>query len=359
MEDQEKNKYLPIAVKNNSLLIHDPNTSDMFKRILKVMGGIGVGLGGIVLGAVSRFIPVPALATAASTVGFATTVYGFSGSAINAVFRRDRDLMFEARKKLDGRFYLFQKVDSYSYAKGLTPYEIAGLMTINTVIGIERYQGKLEKKMAIQEDGKNVYPQGFATKTHSINIKNFELLEKLGYITIDSEEKAGKSNLLVEKMTVGNTRGLREGTKKKEKVPMTLIKFRITDKKLSLTDFYIAYKTGKYRVPGEARIAKVLFNEDHGVLRDKNPRGLAVTYDQYGREIIQYKAKRPGLSAIRRHPYVVKELERTEANEFLDGIYINEKEQAEADIQNRLFEEKMRSKFGLDRETKDSIEQDK
>lgn len=359
MEDQERNKYLPIEVKNNSLLIKDPNMSDRLKRALKVMGGIGVGLGGIVLGAVSRFIPVPALATAASTFGFATTVYGFSGSAINAVFRRERDLMFEARKKLDGRLYLFQKVDSLSYARGLTPYEKAGLMTLNTLIGIGRFQGKLEKKMAIQEDGKNIYPQGFATKTHPINIKNFRILDELGYIKIDSEESAGKSNLLVEKMTVGNTRGLRESIARKEKVDMTLIKFRITDKKLSLTDFYIAYKTGNYRAPAEARIAKALFNEKHGILRDNNPRGLAVEYDEYGREIIKYKSKEPGIGAIKRHPYVVKSLGQKDTDKFIDDIFVDEQEQAQADIENRMFEEKMKNKFGLNRETKDGIEQEK
>ncbi len=359
MEDQERNKYLPIEVKNNSLLIQDPNTMDRIKKVLKVMGGIGVGLGGIVLGAVSRFIPVPALATAASTVGFATTVYGFSGSAINAVFRRDRDLMFEARKKLDGRLYFFQKVDSFAYARGLTPYEKAGLMTLNTVIGIERFQTKLEKKMAIQEDGKNVYPQGFGTKTHALNIKNFKILEELGYITIDSIEDSGKSNLLVEKMTVGNTRGLRESIARKEKVEMQTIKFRITDKKLSLTDFYIAHKTGNYRAPGERRITTALFDEKYGILRDNNPRGIAVGYDQYGREIIQYKSKKPGLDAIKEHPYVVKELGQKDTDEFIDRIFVDEKEQAEADIENRRFEERMKNKFGLDRETKDGIEQEK
>ena len=356
MEDQERNKYLPIEVKNNSLLIKDPNTMDRIKKVLKIMGGIGVGLGGIMIGAVSRFIPVPALATAASTLGFGATIYGFSGSAINAVFRRDRDLMVDARKKLDGRIYFFQKVDSLAYARGLTPYEKAGLMTLNTLIGIGRFQTKLEKKMAIQEDGQNIYPQGFGTTTHALNIKNFEILEDLGYIKIDSIEDARPSSLLVEKMTIGNTAGLRESIAKKEKVAMKKVKFRITDKKLSLTDFYIAYKTGNYRAPRESRIATVLFDEKYGILRDNNPRGIAIGYDKYGREIIKYKAKEPGIGAIKRHPYVVKSLGQSDTDRFIDEIFVDEQEQAEADIQNRQMEERMQNRsFDKERPTQDSL----
>ena len=341
MEDNKN--YLPIEVKNTGL-IKSPNTSDRVKRALKIAGGFGVGVIGVVMGGVSTLIPIPALATAASAAGFATTVYGLSGSVINAAFRRDKDLMFEARKKFDGRYYLFQKVDSLKYARGLTPYEIAGLMTLNTIVGLARYQGMLEHRMAFQENGKNVYKPGFATKTHSINVKNFKILNDLGYISIDEEKSAGKSNLLIEKMTVGNTRGLRESIKKKEKVDMTLIKFKITDKKINLIDFYIAYKTGNYEQPGQRRIANVLFNEECGVLRDNNPRGIAVSYDKFGRQIIEYNSKNPGISAIKNHPYVVSQLGKDDTNEFRDRIFVDEKEQAEADRQNRLMEEKMKAR---------------
>jgi hypothetical protein len=343
MEDNKN--YLPIEVKNTGL-IKSPNTSDRVKRALKIAGGVGVGVLGGIIGGASVLIPIPALATTASAIGFATTVYGLSGSVINAAFRRDKDLMFEARKKLDGRYYFFQKVDSLKYARGLTPYEVAGLMTLNTVVGLARYQGVLEHKMAFEENGKNVYKPGFATKTHSINIKNFKVLEELGYISIDEEKPAGSTKLFVEKMTVGNTKGLRESFKKKQKVDLTLIKFKITDKKINLIDFYLAYKTGKYRVPGERRIANVMFNEEHGILRKNNPRGLAVTYDKFGRQIIEYNSKNPGIDAIKNHPYVVSQLGKEDTNDFRDRIFIDEKEQAEANIQNRLMAEKMKSKEG-------------
>ena len=345
MEDNKN--YLPIEVKNTGL-IKSPNVSDRFKRALKIVGGVGVGTVGFIVGGASALIPIPALATTASAIGFATTVYGLSGSVINAVFRRDKDLMFEARKKLDGRYYLFQKVDSLKYARGLTPYEVAGLMALNTIVGLARYQGVLEHKMAFQENGKNVYKPGFATRTWGINIKNFKILEELGYISIDEEKPAGKSNMLIEKMTVGNTKGLREVIAKKEKVDMTLIKFKITDKKINLIDFYLAFKKKQYRVPGEKRIADIIFDEKHGLLRKNNPKGLAIGYDKFGRQIIEYNSKNPGIDAIKNHPYVVSQLGKDETDDFKDRIFIDEKEQAEADIQNRLMAEKMKA-----RETKD------
>lgn len=333
----ENPSNLPIAY--DPKMASRANASDNVKRALKIMGGVGIGMVGIVAGAASSVITVPALAAAVNGVGFATFVAGASSSAINAVCRREKDLMFEARKKLDGRYYLFQKVDSLKYVKDLHPYDIAGVMTLNTIVGLGRYQGVLQNSKMIEENGKKVYKQGFATKTHSINIKNFELLAQLGYISIDSVEDRGTSKLIVEKLTVGNNT-----EKKKQEIPMSLIKFKLTDKKINLVDFYLAYKTGKFRVPGEKRIGTVLFNEKHGILRPDNPKGLSIVYDKFGRETIEYNSANPGIGEIKNHPAVAMLESQKDTAEFKDRIFIDEKEQAEADIQNRLMAEKMQAR---------------
>ncbi len=364
MEENKNN--LPIEQKRNKL-INNATASDRVKRTLKIAKGIGIGLCGIAGGVAGGLIAVPAIATTVSAAGFLTTVYGLSTSAINTVFRNDKDLMFTSRKKLDGRYYLFQKTESLSYTKGLTPYEIAGLMTLNTIVGLSRYQQTLHetdskmvetvvKNSKGQEDKLQVFKQGFATKTHSINIKNFKILQDLGYIAIDSEEPAGKSKLLIEKMTVGNTKGLRENIKQKQEIEMSLIKFRLTDKKINLKDFYKAYKTGD-RVPGEKRIGKVLFDEKNGILRDNNPKGITINYDKYGREIIEYKSNNPGLGVIKNDPELISQLSQKENNEFMDRIIVDEKEQAEANIQNRIIAEKMKMRAEKSVQTKQQLNQ--
>ena len=334
----ENPSNLPIAY--DPKMATKANASDNVKRALKIMGGIGIGVAGVFVGAASSIIAVPAIATAVSSAGFVTFVAGVSSSAINAVFRREKDLMFEARKKLDGRYYLFQKPDSLAFVRGLSNMDVAGVMTLNTIVGLSRYQGALQNSKMIEENGIKVYKQGFATKTHSINIKNFEILEKLGYIKIDDREEKGTSKLIVEKLTVGNVKGAKDGKDTK----MSLIKFKLTDKKINLVDFYLAYKEGKERAPGERRIGNILFGDKHGILRPDNPKKLSIGYDKFGREIIEYNSENPGIGEIKNHPSVVSIESQKEADEFKDRIFIDEKEQAEADIQNRLMAEKMQAR---------------
>ena len=55
-------------------------------------------------------------------------------------------------------------------------------------------------------------------------------------------------------------------------------------------------------------------------------------------KIIKYKAKEPGIGAIKKHPYVVKSLGQKDTDKFIDEIFVDEQEQAQADIEKSLLE---------------------
>lgn len=198
------------------------------------------------------------------------------------------------------------------------------------------------------DKGQNVFPQEFSTVTHSINLKNLEQLEKLGYIEITNIEdkfnlyqiqddlgmkkKHVTRTLLAEKIGFSNYEGVKSilkaqfsGNKEEienNKTQFKRISFRLTDKHFDFKDLYEKinnYKPydsieeknnlkrfrniffdGKNRIPGILSGKQSIRNKvksDDGKTRgtyviSERKKKIDIAYDKFGRPYLNYNAQR-------------------------------------------------------------------
>lgn len=336
MEKQKKSNAL-VEVRNNSLQeIKDralPKVIDGVKRIGKIAGYSGVALAGLVAVSVGS-LPVAAIGTVAG-------IRAGYGALLNTLYKTEPGLMFVSRKKpFQGEIQIFQAsiVDAASKMRGYTNGEKGGMMALQTLVGFSRYKKNLQCcDYEVGTNGEKIYNQKISTVTHGINIKNFQMLETLGYIKIDSMDnrhsqnmvgrilgrkpKEKQSLLILEKLGFKNYGDLREiaratitGDKEtlvRMRKPTTRVTFRLTDKPIDFEELYSKFSNLEQVEDRNERVAlrrlAGIFNHERGILTTKN---LDIVKDRFGRDILKYNVKESfGMRMQKRLAQVPKEIE--------------------------------------------------
>lgn len=255
---------------------------------------------------------------AVAAIGTGTFIIAGYRSIQNMRFKTEPNLLFMSKKNKN-ETVINQAMDLrlMSKMRGYNNGEKAAMMGLQTLVGFSRCKDNLkDTPFELDEDGKKVYLEKFSTTTHSVNLKNLEYLEKLGYIKIDSidnelepkgirrifdkKPKEKKSLLIAEKLGFGNLKGVADVAKEytnavrtgdyselnKMKTQMKKITFRMTDKPI---DFEEIEKFGdkKYRdtMPKDIADSGRKISLIPRILKDK---GLKIKKDAFGRDTLKY-----------------------------------------------------------------------
>lgn len=311
----DKTNNLPILA-NNKMPIERKRNIKRIKQNAKRMGKIALNAGIAVAGLGISAIGGPVTAT------IGTGMYVISG--VNAgkqiIYKKhDKNSMFVTRTDMKGETKLSQDITefrAFNKMKGFEPQEKGALMGLEMLVGLQNYKQQFSdqnKRKEISVDGENnVYTPVFKTKTHGINIKTIEALEKLGYIQIEQKEPTNKSLLILEKLQFKQYEDVRKAlnakiTSDKETInkyekQMYEVKFRLTDKPLNLEELYKQYsevKTERGNAPLK-RIGIIL-----EALKDKK---IDVKTDNLGINKIEYDSQE---SLAKR---VIREMESKNSN---------------------------------------------
>lgn len=211
----DNNSNLPIKVENNKIINQIAKKIPRFAKftgyslatLLLGVGGVGIALNTIPI------MTIPAILLAAKTGQKALN---------NSLYTEYKDLAF-VTKKNGNDITIAQdttNIKILSKLKGLNDIQKAGFMQLQALVGLSKYEPRDRK--GIQNN--------FQTITHSVNIKTFRTLEKLGYIENLQEEYYKKSRFVLEKLVFGNTKNLFE------KKDFYKISFNRTDKVVDLED---------------------------------------------------------------------------------------------------------------------------
>lgn len=298
-----ENNNLPMKVNNLGLTIEKRRNVSRINNSLKRIGKIGiqglVAIGGIGIAAI---IGGPV----GMTVGLGTYIVGANGALKNAIYRREKDMMFITRVNSKGETAIFQdatNIKMLSQMKGYEPHEKAALMGLQNLVGLQRYKQEFSdknKKKELSRDSENhVYNKVFSTLTHGINIKTFQALESLGYIQIESLEDKRSRLLIMERLGFGQYNEAKESikamitnnqdAKNKYMRQMKKISFKLTDKPLDLNELYEQYeevKNTRGNNPNRKDIRRIGIILE--ALKDKN---VDISVDKLGISRINYKAK--------------------------------------------------------------------
>lgn len=318
MEEQNQSNSLE-KVKNRSLSnfvkTSIPKAYDLGRKALRIAGAGAAGFAG----AAAAVIGGPVIAP----IGTAVAIYSLARAGMNVIYKTEPSLMFVSKlDPLSGERKIFQdtRLDLASHMRGYNNYEKAGMMALQSLVGFSRYKTNLEgTDYTPREDGSKVYTQKYSTVTHTINLKTFEALEKLGLIEIESmdesfkntgkiadalgmQPKGKKGYLISEKIGFKNFDSLRDLAKaalagdketlEKSKVTFKKVNFRLTDKPIDFEDLFLKYNKARPYESKEERDALktfgLVFDRRRGVLGNKN---IDIGKDVLGRSIISYGRK--------------------------------------------------------------------
>lgn len=201
MEDKKENIYkennlslVPAREKSLAEKVADrvPTTLDTLKHYAKLTGHSALAMAGLFgiagTSVVTSTILTSTIMTAAS-IGIGA--YGLVKGANEIAFKGEPGLAFVYKKdRKTGEIKLFQDITQIpSYLKGLNSIQKSSLMSLQSLVGFERYKINFERtKPLIQEDGTRVYDQKISTVTHSNNLTMMQALEDLGYLKICARE---------------------------------------------------------------------------------------------------------------------------------------------------------------------------
>lgn len=365
MEEQKKDENLPVVIKERSLSnfvqIAKNKLYDAGRRGLKITGATTLAVTGLGVSALSS--------GAIALAGGAVAIYSGVRALQNVVYKTEPSLMFISRRGANGERAIFQdtRADLAAHMIGYKAAEKAGMMGLQTFVGFSRYKESLKGTPYMQrEDGSKVYTQKYSTVTHTVNLKNFEYLEKLGLIEIESREenfkntgaiskalgiepKGKKSLLIAEKIGFNNYKSLKEIAQaaisrdeealNSNKVTLEKVTFRLTDKPIDFEDMFLKVNGARPYESPEERVALGrflgLFNEKRGIL---GKRGIDIGKDRLGRDIILYNKKEN--FADRMQEQLVAGKNRMKADKEDRGT----EQKTKAEIQNDLFLEATNSK---------------
>ena len=297
----EKKNNLPMVTKEKLPLQRKRQIrriKENAKRFGRIILDSGIAFSGVVISTIGGPIALP--------IGIGTYIAFATKVLYNTQFKKEKGTQFVTRKNLKGEMFLFQDsldISGLSRMRGFEPHEKGAVMGIQMLMGLQNYKRQyqdMDLQTETSRDGRyQVYPQKFKTKTHGINIKTIEALDKLGYIQIDKNQKLNKSILFWEKVGFGQYKKAREAltallTKNQEKVKenevqMSEIVFRLTDKTLDLEEIYQNYqelRTTKGNNPDRKPIRRI--GSIIEALKDKN---IDIETDELGILKMNYKAQ--------------------------------------------------------------------
>lgn len=392
MEEKREESLFPVVQKDKDLL-KSGDRADLFKRIGKIAKGVAFGVAALSVASVgSVVIPylVPglvgsSLATGVAIGGMLTGIKGLYDGAKNAIYREESDLMFVTKRNTDGSIGIYQntKLNLAEHMKEYTPEEKGAMMQLQGLVGFSRYKDALASSSSytVRPDGTKVYDQLFSTKTHSVNLRTFEAMEKLGFIEIvKKDEKIGrtlftrkpkekKSLLIFEKIGFDNKDALnkiKDAIKNGDKETLEASKrrmekwtFKMTDKPINFAELYAKYQG---LIPCESKEEKkavrtfcMLFNSRHGILAKKN---IDIGKDKYGRDVLLYDREENFGARVDREIDKPTLLAKAIAEgRKLNMPEIRAKAQAERDAQNPegLSEFDMSLRKGVDQKAVDAV----
>ena len=317
---------LPVVQKGRLAMLADnlrnsPKTADTLRRIGKIVGygslgitsfAVGVGLSGIT-----------------ATIAGALSVIGAAGTVIHSSGKVDKDMMFAI--KGNGEIGHTLRPDLIMRVSQLTKEEKTAYMGLQAITALSRVQRDLQGTSFTQDEkGNKIFDKKFTTRTHSDNKAVFEALRKVGYIVVDSvepdtrmpnrwERKAGitepvqkDSALLIEKMLIGNWKGIGEhvgnvvqnGVRKipllgkrivkqpkvYDKRAMENFSFRITDKPLNVEELYYNLNDKKFREENKEYKDLILILGKFCPFNTKKHRSIKmdIKKDRFGREFLKF-----------------------------------------------------------------------
>lgn len=316
MEEEQKKTTALVEVKDEEKSLKEvgkrmlPKVTDGLKRIGKIVGYSTAALAGLTAAAVGG---APGI-----ILGSAAFLKSVSGLAMNVLYKTEPSLMFVSQKRL-GETKIFQgaSLGINSKMKGYSKPEKAGMMGLQTLVGFARYKEDFKgSDYEIGEKGEKIYSRRISTQTHGVNIKNFQMLEALGYIKIDSidtmqsniarllgrGEQTQKSLLVMERLGFGGYKDLvdlgkafitrdRE-TLEKMAVKKQKISFRLTDKPIDFEDIYRKFSDLTQIQDRDEKTALrrlgVIFDHKRGILATKN---IDLANDRFGRPFIKYNVR--------------------------------------------------------------------
>ena len=316
MEEQNPNN-LPVEVKSKALLADYPNLGkfmDGLKRTGAIAGSTAITLLGLGLTA-TPILPV-------SIAGYGVFAAGLTRFTQNVTLKTEPTLLFGSKKQGDeiGIYQDLMNFGTSTRMAGYDPLEKISMMGLQTLVGFSRYKQNLKNDpFEIDENGQKIYSQKFATLTHGINLENFEALEKLGYIKIDSmssqfdpksldekiaaltkkKDEPKRSYLLMEKIGFGNWDGAKKAFKamisgdEKEKEAnskeMQKVIFRLTDKPIDFEEIQ-QFRNPQYRKNFPPEMAKAV-TKIGMMARLMEHRKLSIKQDAFGRDYIKYPSR--------------------------------------------------------------------
>lgn len=321
IEENKRNGNLPVIQKDKKLLINGKR-ADLFRRIGKIVKSTAFGLASLTTAVVgSAVVPyfVPGiigagLGSGVMIGGMIAGIKGLYDGAKNTLYREESDLMFVTKRNTDKSIGIYQntKFNLAKNMKGYAPEERAAMMQLQGLVGFSRYKDSLvDSSYTVRPDGTKVYDQEFSTQTHSVNLRTFEAMEKLGLIEIVKKDnmtgrtlftrrpKEKKSLLITERIGFDNKRDLKDikeailsrDSKKLDSKRRTMEKwtFKLTDKPINFAELYAKYQG---LIPCESieekqgvRTFCMLFNSKHGILCKKD---IDIGKDKFGRDILLY-----------------------------------------------------------------------
>lgn len=245
------------------------------------------------------------------------------------------------------QIYQDVRLNLASKMQGYTAIEKAGMMGLQTLVGFSRYKENLKNSdYEIGENGEKIYCQKISTVTHGINLKTLQMIEKLGYIKIDSEEEKFKQNpinkilgkspkgmeklLIMEKLGFRNYSDLKKiaiagitgdkQTLNSMKKTFKKITFRLTDKPIDFEQLYTKTMNLDKIEEKNERIAlkrlAAIFDNKQGILATKN---IGIEKDSFGRDIIKYNTPEPFGNTVERK----LKNQQLKNNDFRDSLKEN------------------------------------
>lgn len=215
MKETKENYYkdsnlslVPAEEKGITRKIKDrvPTVLDNLKHYSKLAGHSALAIAGLfgVVGA-PIIAPTAITTTAITALSVGVGAYGLIKGTSEMIYKDEPGLAFVYKKDLKtGEMKLYQdSTQMPSYLNGLTSIQKSTLMSLQSLVGFERYKMNFErtKPLMRDDDGTKVYSQKISTLTHSNNLTMMQVLEDLGYLKICSREPMLYKNQFYE--TVG------------------------------------------------------------------------------------------------------------------------------------------------------------
>ena len=296
---------LPMKLDNEYALMENRRNrermKDNFKRIGRIGRDILIAGGGVIISVAGTAIAIPVVGPAVAAIGFGTYVTALTRAAYYTIHKKDDDMMFVLRRKINGDRGIYQDtldLKTASLMRGYEPSEKAALMGLQNLLGLQRYKQEMMDRDVQQELSKDgtsyVYDKVFSTVTHGVNIKTFQALEALGYIQIESIKDKKAKLLLVERLGFGQIKEAKESIKafltnnqeeKKRYMRQTQeIRFKLTDKPLDLNKLYENYLEMGQKASKDLRRIGIIIR----ALKEKN---VDIEVDELGIPRLNYKAQ--------------------------------------------------------------------